>query len=70
MMQERIEGFRLSPQQRRLWKLQQADGAGPFYTRCAVRIDGELDEERLRAALGRAVVRHEILRTGFDACRA
>jgi amino acid adenylation domain-containing protein len=66
MVQERIEGFPLSPQQRRLWKLQQDAAAGPFYTRCAVRIDGELDEERLRAALVRALVRHEILRTGFD----
>jgi amino acid adenylation domain-containing protein len=66
MAQERIEGFRLSPQQRRLWKLQQGDASGPFYTRCVVRIDGELDEERLRAALGRVVARHEVLRTGFD----
>ena len=62
-MQTSIEGFRLSPQQRRLWLL---GAGGPAYVaQCAVRIEGDLDAARLRAAFAEAVARHEILRTTF-----
>lgn len=58
-----IEGFQLSPQQRRVWAMQ---GAGPaFCCQGVVSITGELDGERLRAALQSVVDEHEILRTSF-----
>lgn len=61
MSQELIEGYRLSPQQRRLW----ASGLSDRSAVCAVRIKGELDTEALREAIGQVVSRHEILRTTF-----
>ena len=66
-MQKTItEGFRLSPQQRRLWLLQQGGDRLPYRAQCAILVEGELDATRLRAALSRAVERNEILRTGFQ----
>ncbi|HEX7317497.1 MAG TPA: amino acid adenylation domain-containing protein [Pyrinomonadaceae bacterium] len=58
-----IEGYRLSPQQRHLWLLQQ-EGA-PYLSQCVVRVAGELDRELLREALYRVIRRHEVLRTTF-----
>jgi amino acid adenylation domain-containing protein len=60
-----VEGFRLSPQQRRLWSLQQADGTQPFRVRAMVLLEGRLDVVALREAVRRVVLRHEILRTTF-----
>ncbi|MGH9362950.1 MAG: condensation domain-containing protein, partial [Thermoanaerobaculia bacterium] len=60
---EQLTGFRLSPQQRRLWLLQ--EGSRAFRAQTAVRIEGELDAERLRRALARMVGRHGSLRTWF-----
>jgi amino acid adenylation domain-containing protein/non-ribosomal peptide synthase protein (TIGR01720 family) len=57
------EGFQLSPQQRRLWRLQRAGGA--YTSRCAIEVRGELDPRRLARALAAVVARHEILRTTF-----
>ncbi|HEX5758394.1 MAG TPA: amino acid adenylation domain-containing protein [Thermoanaerobaculia bacterium] len=62
---DRLTGFRLSPQQRRLWLLQ--EGSRAFRAQIAVRIDGDLDAERLRRALNRVVARHASLRTWFRA---
>src|SRR5262245_13191851 len=53
-------GFRLSPQQRRLW-LRQQDGV--FRAQCSLLLSGSLDGERLQQAVRRVVARHEILRT-------
>jgi len=61
MSQEIIQGYRLSPQQRRLWLLRQFDRAA----QCAVRIDGELKIETLQQAISQVVSQHEILRTTF-----
>lgn len=61
MSQEAIQGYRLSPQQRRLWAVGLSDRSAV----CAVRIKGELDTEALREAIGQVVSRHEILRTTF-----
>ncbi|MFL6253472.1 MAG: non-ribosomal peptide synthetase [Pyrinomonadaceae bacterium] len=63
MMQTQVAGFRLSPQQRRVW-LSQQDGS-PLCAGCAVSIEGELDTAALRRALAAVVARHEILRTRF-----
>ncbi|MEK6283070.1 MAG: condensation domain-containing protein, partial [Acidobacteriota bacterium] len=68
MRNETIEGYRLSPQQERLWFLQQpgAGGGLPQRAACAILIEGELLPEVLRGALSRVVDRHEILRTNFE----
>jgi amino acid adenylation domain-containing protein len=60
-----IEGFRLSPQQARLWLLQQDAQYPPYYSECAVLIKGPLDARLLEVALNQVVRRHEILRTTF-----
>lgn len=58
-----IEGFRLSPQQKRLWALQQDNRA--YRGQAIVRIEGNLDSKVLKAALQQIIDRHEILRTHF-----
>lgn len=58
-----IEGYRLSPQQLRLWSLQEEGNVNHF--RCAIRIVGRLDEDTLKTAILRVIGRHEILRTTF-----
>ncbi|MBW4456091.1 MAG: AMP-binding protein [Nostoc indistinguendum CM1-VF10] len=63
MQNQIIEGFRLSPQQKRLWSLQQ-DGFA-YRTQCAILLEGKLKGEVLKEALQRVVNRHEILRTTF-----
>jgi amino acid adenylation domain-containing protein/non-ribosomal peptide synthase protein (TIGR01720 family) len=59
-----VNGYRLSPQQRRLWSL---GGPAPFAAQRIVRLDGRLDVPGLRAALAGAVAGHEALRTRFVA---
>jgi amino acid adenylation domain-containing protein len=63
--QEVIEGFRLSPQQKYLWLLQQEDPGQPYCTQCTVLIEGNLDTKILATALRNVFARHEILRTTF-----
>jgi amino acid adenylation domain-containing protein len=58
-----LEGYRLSPQQRRLWQVQQ--GRGIFFSQIVIRIEGELRRELLARALEGLVARHEILRTVY-----
>ena len=75
MSQETIQGYRLSPQQRHLWSLLQAEHTAPYYSWCAIKIDGlrlvkkpmggELDRALLKQALNHIVAQHEILRTAF-----
>jgi amino acid adenylation domain-containing protein len=60
-----IEGFRLSPQQRHLWSLQQAGDALPYRAQCAISIEGSLKPQVLKVALREVSDRHEILRTTF-----
>jgi amino acid adenylation domain-containing protein len=57
------EGFRLAPQQRRLWRLLARGGVARSL--CVVEIEGALDGAVLRRAAGELVARHEILRTRF-----
>ena len=54
-------GFHLSPQQKYIWS-----SAASARSQLAVLIEGELDESRLRAALGEVVKRNEALRTVFQ----
>jgi len=62
-----IEGFRISPQQKCLWLLQQAGNSQAYRAQCAVIIEGNLNIETLETAIRRVVDRHEILRTNFQA---
>jgi hypothetical protein len=62
-----VEGFRLSPQQRRLWTLQEdpADRARSFESQIVLLLEGELRADGLRKALEKVCLRHESLRTTF-----
>lgn len=64
MQNQTIEGFRLSPQQKHLWSLQQNSFA--YRTQCAIRLEGQINAELLKVALQKVVNRHEILRTSFQ----
>ncbi|MEH2308021.1 non-ribosomal peptide synthetase [Nostoc sp.] len=57
------QGFRLSPQQKRLWSLQQYNSA--YFAQCALLLEGNLKPEVLKAALEQVIIRHGILRTTF-----
>ena len=65
MQHQVLQGYRLSPQQKRLWSLQQSYGAGPFHAQCVLLLEGPLDLKALAAALEDAASRHHILRTTF-----
>src|SRR6266487_87372 len=66
MPEQIIEGFRVSPQQRRLWRLQQGGQKLSYWTRALVRISGEIDLKALEKVIAKVVNRHESLRTTFD----
>jgi amino acid adenylation domain-containing protein/FkbM family methyltransferase len=68
MQQEKmaqLAGFRLSPQQRRLWAEGQRHGSDWQRVLATVVIEGDLDRDALRAAIADVVGQHEILRTRF-----
>jgi amino acid adenylation domain-containing protein/FkbM family methyltransferase len=56
-----VEGYRLSPQQKQIWLLQQDSQA--YNAQCAILIEGELESGGLESALKKIVRKHEILRT-------
>ena len=66
MANQIIEGFRLSPQQQRLWQLIKEDGASRYCARCAFMLDGELDVHTLQVSIQDVIARHEILRTRLE----
>ena len=66
MQTEQLEGFKLSPQQKRLWLLQQSESTFPYRVKCAVTVTGNLNLEILKIALESIVERYEILRTNFN----
>ena len=70
MEKEVLEGYRLSPQQKHLWLLQQDESSSAYHARCAVMIDGKLDEAILISAIETVMGRHEILRTTFHCLAA
>ncbi|YAF98102.1 MAG: amino acid adenylation domain-containing protein [Nodularia sp. CChRGM 3473] len=66
MQKQQIEGFRLSPQQKHLWLLQQSANASPYRVRYAVLITDNLKIDVLKIALQNVVNQYEILRTTFS----
>ncbi|MBD2435868.1 non-ribosomal peptide synthetase [Nostoc sp. FACHB-110] len=66
-MPQQIQGFQLSPQQKRLWMLQQ--NSSVYLTKCAILLEGNLQVNILKAALQKVLDRHEILRTSFHQAR-
>ena len=62
---ESPEGFRISPQQRRVWEVSERYPQVPFAAQCHVRIIGPLNVERLDKAIHSLRRTHEILRTRF-----
>jgi amino acid adenylation domain-containing protein len=63
MPTETLSGFRLSPQQERLWGLQQ--NASVYGAFCAVVVEGVLEISALKAAIQDSVNRHDSLRSHF-----
>ena len=63
MQREITGGFRLSPQQKRLWFQEPEKSA--YRSECAILIKGDLNGDLLESALEMAVGRHEVLRTQF-----
>ena len=66
MYSSQIEGFRLSPQQERIWLLQQKESSHRYYVQGEVLLKGSLDISALKKALQTIVNRHEIFRTTFQ----
>lgn len=66
MLNETIEGFRLSPTQERLWSLQPAESETPYCAHCSILLEGPLDVPALRSSIASVIDRHEILRTSFQ----
>jgi len=62
---KRITGYRISPQQRRVWSLQEADGSPYYRVQFAALLTGSLDNGALAEALRRVARRQEILRAHF-----
>ena len=62
-MSQEIEGYPLSPQQRRMWSLNEMRAFER--ARAVIHLSGNLDRKRLQDAWELVVARHEILRTRF-----
>src|ERR1700754_2164681 len=67
MQKEAIEGFRLSPQQKDLWPMQQKSSA--FRCQTAILIEGDAAPDRIKSAIVNVAERHEALRTSFRKLR-
>lgn len=65
MQMETVQSYRLSPQQERLWLLQQQHPER-YRTQCSWLLEGPLDQSKLQTAMDVIVARHEILRTTFQ----
>ncbi len=60
-----IEGFQISPQQKRLWLLQQEANHQPYRVECAVLVEGNIEHSILEKAIHNVWAKYEILRTSF-----
>jgi amino acid adenylation domain-containing protein/FkbM family methyltransferase len=66
MQNATLEGYRLSPQQRRVWSLLSRSPASDPHAQCAISISGCSQTSLLRRAVERLSRRHEVLRTEFE----
>ncbi len=64
-MQEKLEGFRLSPQQKQLWYSRQRGEGAEKSLNLLLQLRGTLNRDALQAAFNRLIESHEILRTSF-----
>ncbi|MDF0668421.1 MAG: amino acid adenylation domain-containing protein [Nitrospira sp.] len=58
-----VQGYRLSPQQERVWLLERGAPSTRLFARCRVMLEGSLDAAVVKMALEDILQRHEILRT-------
>lgn len=65
MNNDELDGYRLSPQQERMWRLGRSGNACVYRSQAAVVIKGRLDLDSIRDAIALTVDRHEILRSRF-----
>jgi amino acid adenylation domain-containing protein len=63
MQDQAVQGFRLSPQQKRVWLLQR--GGSSYCAQVALALAGRLDRVGLERALRSVIARHQILQTVF-----
>lgn len=63
-MDKQVIGYRLAPQQTRIW--QARDPNGNFRTWAEVQVIGNLRKDVLREVIEKSIARHEILRTAFE----
>ncbi len=63
---EGLEGFRLSPQQKRVWQLQQQERHPVYGVRASIAVEGDLETNVLKQALEDVIQRYEIFRTLFQ----
>ncbi|WP_017690400.1 non-ribosomal peptide synthetase [Paenibacillus sp. PAMC 26794] len=65
-MLKKIEKYRLSPQQERIWKLWQSGQHEAFLTRAMMLLNGDVDPMVLQATLHEMVARHDALKSTFQ----
>ncbi|NEP63480.1 MAG: amino acid adenylation domain-containing protein, partial [Symploca sp. SIO2G7] len=63
MQTKTLRGFQLSPQQKRLWQLQQNSSA--YLTQFTLLLEGDIQPEILKAVLQQIINQHGVLRTIF-----
>jgi amino acid adenylation domain-containing protein len=63
-MDKQVTGYRLAPQQTRIWRAH--DSNGNFRTWAEVQVNGKLRKDVLREVVEKSMARHEILRTTFE----
>src|SRR4051812_17686465 len=66
MQDETVQGYRISPQQTHLWRLEQASQSDTFFAACVAIVTGNLDQQILQRAIEQLIARNEILRTSFE----
>src|SRR6185503_14832304 len=66
MLEQIVEGYELSPQQKELWRAMQGAANEEFAVTCEVRVEGAVDHARLGQTVAQVLARHEILRTTYE----
>ena len=62
-MSTEIQGFRLSRQQEHVWTV--LEGGSSCFAQCVLRVQGDVQLNRLQDALQTILTRHDILRTQY-----